>query len=57
MVARKHMVPMIIIRNEFEDGKCINHFETGFGPPGIKSIPHELRHSRPGAARSSRSRP
>jgi hypothetical protein len=35
MFARKHMMTMIIIRNEFEDGKCINHFETGFGPPDL----------------------
>lgn len=33
VIARKSMMPMIFITNEFKDGKCINHFETGFGPP------------------------
>lgn len=35
VIARQHMKPMIIIRNEFKDGKCINHYETGFGPPAF----------------------
>jgi hypothetical protein len=33
IVARKAGLPMLMIRNEFEDGKCINHYEYGFGPP------------------------
>ena len=33
VLAKRARMPMIIIRNEFENGSCINHYETGFGPP------------------------
>ena len=32
-VSKNSRMPMIFIINEFEDSQCINHFETGFGPP------------------------
>ena len=35
MVARKTMMPLLIVSNEFKDGECVGHFETGFGPPAF----------------------